>query len=126
LFLTYSYKAKIAACFDREDGSEFDYVFNFAAETKYSQVPEIYQERIFNLSVNCAKEAAKRNVKLFVEMSTAEVYDSNQVKRIRIKKKKKKKKKTVLKKWIRKLRLKQARFILGLSLLNTSTRQRKN
>lgn len=44
-------------------------------------MPEIYQERIFNLSVNCAKEAAKRNVKLFVELSTAEVYDSNQVNR---------------------------------------------
>ncbi|KAL7311135.1 hypothetical protein PS15m_008937 [Mucor circinelloides] len=71
-------QASIAACFDREDGKQFDYVFNFAAETKYSQVPEIYQERIFNLSVNCAKEAAKRNVKLFIEMSTAEVYDSNQ------------------------------------------------
>lgn len=77
--LTLRTVASIAACFDREDGREFDYVFNFAAETKYSQVPEIYQERIFNLSVNCAKEAAKRNVKLFIEMSTAEVYDSNQV-----------------------------------------------
>ncbi|KAI8644860.1 hypothetical protein BD408DRAFT_474713 [Parasitella parasitica] len=71
-------QASIAACFDREDGKQFDYVFNFAAETKYSQVPEIYQERIFNLSVNCAKEAAKRNVKVFIEMSTAEVYDSSQ------------------------------------------------
>ncbi|CEP10755.1 hypothetical protein [Parasitella parasitica] len=71
-------QASIAACFDREDGKQFDYVFNFAAETKYSQVPEIYQERIFNLSVNCAKEAAKRNVKVFVEMSTAEVYDSGE------------------------------------------------
>jgi hypothetical protein len=29
--------------------------------------------------VSCAKEAAKRNIKVFVEMSTAEVYDSNQV-----------------------------------------------
>ncbi|KAI8097950.1 uncharacterized protein B0P05DRAFT_461143 [Gilbertella persicaria] len=72
------HQASISACFDREDGKEFDYVFNFAAETKYSQVPEIYQERIFNLSVNCAKEAAKRKLKVFVEMSTAEVYDSNQ------------------------------------------------
>ncbi|KAI9258415.1 hypothetical protein EDC94DRAFT_613717 [Helicostylum pulchrum] len=71
-------KASIAACFDRQDGKEFDFVFNFAAETKYSQVPEIYQERIFNLSVNCAKEAAERHIKLFVEMSTAEVYDSKQ------------------------------------------------
>ncbi|KAI7903970.1 uncharacterized protein BX663DRAFT_587783 [Cokeromyces recurvatus] len=65
------------ACFNTEDGKEFDYVFNFAAETKYSQVPEIYHERIFNLSVNCAKEAAKRKVKLFIEMSTAEVYDNS-------------------------------------------------
>ncbi|KAI8373920.1 hypothetical protein EDC96DRAFT_497956 [Choanephora cucurbitarum] len=71
-------QASIAACFDRQDGNQFDYVFNFAAETKYSQVPEIYQERIFNLSVNCAKEAAKRKVKVFIEMSTAEVYDSDQ------------------------------------------------
>ncbi|KAI7896811.1 uncharacterized protein EV154DRAFT_434258 [Mucor mucedo] len=70
--------ASIAACFERDDGKEFDYVFNFAAETKYSQVPEIYQERIFNLSVNCATEAAKRHIKLFVEISTAEVYDSSQ------------------------------------------------
>lgn len=69
----------IAACFDREDGRQFDYVFNFAAETKYSQASEIYKERILKLSVNCAKEAAKRNIKVFVEMSTAEVYDSNQV-----------------------------------------------
>ncbi|KAI9027178.1 hypothetical protein CLU79DRAFT_740703 [Phycomyces nitens] len=69
--------AAIASCFEREDGSSFDYVFNFAAETKYSQVPEIYQERIFHLSVNCAKEAAKRKVRVFVELSTAEVYDSD-------------------------------------------------
>ncbi|KAI9483315.1 MAG: hypothetical protein EXX96DRAFT_557676 [Benjaminiella poitrasii] len=69
--------ASIAACFDRNDGKEFDYVFNFAAETKYSQVPEVYQERIFNLSLYCAKEAAKRHVKVFVELSTAEVYDSS-------------------------------------------------
>ncbi|KAF7722582.1 hypothetical protein EC973_002935 [Apophysomyces ossiformis] len=68
----------IQACFQRTDGKEFDYVFNFAAETKYSQVPEVYQERIYQLSINCAKEAAKRNVKVFVEMSTAEVYDSDQ------------------------------------------------
>ncbi|CEG68673.1 hypothetical protein RMATCC62417_04885 [Rhizopus microsporus] len=64
--------ASIASCFE---DIEFDYVFNFAGETKYSQVPEIYHDRIYNLSVNCAKEAAKRNVKLFVEMSTAEVYE---------------------------------------------------
>lgn len=68
--------ASIASCFE---GVEFDYVFNFAAETKYSQVKEVYQDRIFNLSVNCAKEAAKHKVKVFIEMSTAEVYESNTV-----------------------------------------------
>ncbi|KAI8992044.1 hypothetical protein BDF20DRAFT_813019 [Mycotypha africana] len=71
-------KVSIASCFTRDDGKEFDYVFNFAAETKGSQAPELYQERIFNLSVNCAKEAASRKVKVFIEMSTAEVYHSDE------------------------------------------------
>ncbi|KAG0742487.1 hypothetical protein G6F26_006919 [Rhizopus arrhizus] len=62
----------IASCFDEV---EFDYVFNFAAETKYSQSSEVYEDHILNLSVNCAKEAAKQNVKVFVQFSTAEVYD---------------------------------------------------
>ncbi|KAM3581786.1 hypothetical protein VKS41_005946 [Umbelopsis sp. WA50703] len=67
----------IEKCFTRQDDTEFDYVFNFAAETKYSQVPEVYQERIYKLSVNCAKEAAKRKVKVFLESSTSEIYDSS-------------------------------------------------
>ncbi|SAL98714.1 hypothetical protein [Absidia glauca] len=71
--------ASIASCFQREDGSEFDYVFNFAAECKYSQVEEVYHDRILNLSVNCAKEAAKRKVGVYIMLSTAEVYDSDQV-----------------------------------------------
>ncbi|CAO3680728.1 unnamed protein product [Umbelopsis vinacea] len=67
----------IEKCYTRQDGTEFDYVFNFAAETKYSQVPEVYQERIYKLSLNCAKEAAKRKIKVFLEMSTSEVYQSS-------------------------------------------------
>jgi hypothetical protein len=39
----------------------------------------VYRERIYNLSVNCAKEAAKRHIKVFLEMSTSEVYDSSKV-----------------------------------------------
>lgn len=66
----------IASCFDEV---EFDYVFNFAAETKYSQSSEVYEDHILNLSVNCAKEAAKQNVKVFVQFSTAEVYDHKSV-----------------------------------------------
>ncbi|KAI8393355.1 uncharacterized protein BYT42DRAFT_550737 [Radiomyces spectabilis] len=66
----------IKASFDRDDGTEFDYVFNFAAETKYSQVPEVYEERIYRVAVNCGYEAARRGIKVFVVMSTAEIYDS--------------------------------------------------
>jgi hypothetical protein len=43
-------------------------------------VEEVYQDRILNLSVNCAKEAAKRKVGVYIMLSTAEVYDSDQVK----------------------------------------------
>ncbi|KAI9318392.1 hypothetical protein BX666DRAFT_1927480 [Dichotomocladium elegans] len=68
----------VANCFTKEDGSEYDYVFNFAAETKYSQVPEVYQERIYQLSVGCAKEAAKRHVKAYVTLSSSEIYDCDQ------------------------------------------------
>ncbi|KAG2226452.1 hypothetical protein INT45_014196 [Circinella minor] len=70
--------ASVESCFNKPDGTEYDYVFNFAAETKYSQVQEVYQERIFQLSVNCAKEAAKRKVKAFITISTAEIYDHDQ------------------------------------------------
>ncbi|KAI8149686.1 hypothetical protein BJV82DRAFT_588937 [Fennellomyces sp. T-0311] len=70
--------ASVESAFTKPDGTEFDYVFNFAAETKYSQVPEVYQERIFQLSINCGKEAAKRKIKAFVTMSTAEIYDNEQ------------------------------------------------
>lgn len=55
----------------------FDYVFNLAAETKYGQTEKIYEEKVLNLSVTVAKEAAKRNVKRFVEVSTAQVYSGD-------------------------------------------------
>jgi len=59
-----------------EDDAPFDYVFNLAGETKYSQDDAIYQENIIDVSVRCGTEAAKRGVKKFVEVSTAQVYDS--------------------------------------------------
>lgn len=62
--------------FTREDGKEFDLVFNLAAETKYGQAEEVYEEKVFLLSVTVAKEAAKRKVRTFVEVSTAQVYES--------------------------------------------------
>lgn len=64
----------IARCFDIEGGGKFNLVFNLAAETKYGQTEEVYQEKVFDLSVKCATEAAKRAVDKFVEVSTAQVY----------------------------------------------------
>jgi nucleoside-diphosphate-sugar epimerase len=51
-------------------------VFNLAAETKYGQANEVYDEKVYQLSVTVAKEAAKRNVRCFVEASTGQVYEA--------------------------------------------------
>jgi len=59
-----------------DDEAPFDYVFNLAGETKYSQADAVYQENIIDVSVVSAKEAAARGAKIFVEVSTAQVYDS--------------------------------------------------
>jgi len=59
-----------------DDDAPFDFVFNVAGETKYSQADAVYQENIIDVSVTCATEAAKRGVKMFIEVSTAQVYDS--------------------------------------------------
>eukprot|EP00054_Salpingoeca_dolichothecata_P016831 m.99277 g.99277 ORF g.99277 m.99277 type:complete len:365 (-) comp22163_c0_seq1:351-1445(-) len=63
----------IEKAFTHADG-EFDYVFNCGAMTKYGQEALVYEENVFNLAIGCAKEAAKRGVKRFVEVSTAQVY----------------------------------------------------
>lgn len=56
---------------------EFDYVFNCGGETRFSQEDEVYKLRSYQLSVTVGKEAAKRGVKAFVEVSTGTVYNSN-------------------------------------------------
>lgn len=63
--------------FGREDGKTWDYVFNCGGETRYSQEDEVYRIRSLGLSVTLAKEAAKRGVKAFVELSTGMVYKSD-------------------------------------------------
>jgi nucleoside-diphosphate-sugar epimerase len=60
--------------FDRANGKQWDYVFNCGGETKYSQEDEVYKVRSLALSVAVGKEAAKRGVKVFVELSTGMVY----------------------------------------------------
>jgi len=67
--------ASIEKMFTLNDG-KFDLVFNLATETKYSQTDEVYKEKILDLSVKCATEAAKQGVERFVEVSTAQIYEA--------------------------------------------------
>ncbi|EGP87161.1 unnamed protein product [Zymoseptoria tritici ST99CH_3D7] len=63
----------------KADGSkqEFDYVFNCGGETRFSQEDEVYKLRSYELSLTVGKEAAKRNVKAFVELSLGSVYNGS-------------------------------------------------
>jgi nucleoside-diphosphate-sugar epimerase len=63
--------------FDRPDGKQWDYVFNCGGETRYSQEDEVYKLRSLQLSLAVGREAAKRKVKAFVELSTGMVYKSD-------------------------------------------------
>lgn len=65
----------LARIFDLDDGKKFDYVFNCGGETRNSQEDEVYKLRSYNLSLNVGREAATRNVKAFIELSTGTVYD---------------------------------------------------
>jgi len=56
------------------DGGKFNFVFNLAAETKYSQTDEVYREKILDMKRKVAAEAAKQNVDRFIDASTAQVY----------------------------------------------------
>ncbi|PFH55107.1 hypothetical protein XA68_10700 [Ophiocordyceps unilateralis] len=64
----------LARIFDRPDGKQWDYVFNCGGETRYSQDDQVYKLRSLGLSLAVGKEAAKRQVKAFVELSTGMVY----------------------------------------------------
>jgi len=71
-----SREAMVAKVFDTADG-KWDYVFQLAGETKYSQTDEVYKENIIDVSTTCANAAAKAGVTKFVEVSTAQVYDAD-------------------------------------------------
>jgi len=67
--------ASIAKIFTLE-GGKFNLVFNLAAETKYGQTDAVYGEKVLDLSVKVATEAAKQKVDRFIEVSTAQVYEA--------------------------------------------------
>lgn len=79
MLVVYNNLGSVEKAFTRDDGKQFDIVFNLAAETKYGQAPEVYEEKVYLLSLTVAKEAAKRGVRAFVEVSTAQVYESGKV-----------------------------------------------
>ncbi|KAL6704753.1 hypothetical protein ACN47E_007674 [Coniothyrium glycines] len=60
--------------FDRPGGAQFDYVFNCGGETRFSQDEKVYELRSYGLSLSLGREAAKRGIKCFVELSTGMVY----------------------------------------------------
>lgn len=53
---------------------DFDICLNCAAETRYGQSDQVYEDGIFKLSLNCAKQALKCNIKRYIEISTTQVY----------------------------------------------------
>jgi dTDP-4-dehydrorhamnose reductase len=79
--LTCSPTESLPRIFDREGGKQFDFVFNCGGETRYSQEDEVYKTRSYGLSMAVGKEAAKRKVKCFVEISTGMVYKPDSVPR---------------------------------------------
>ncbi|GAB6032024.1 hypothetical protein CHUAL_010396 [Chamberlinius hualienensis] len=58
------------------EGGNFDYAINLAAETRSGQCEPVYKEGIVKLSLNCAKEAERRNVKRYVEVSSGAMFTS--------------------------------------------------
>ncbi len=74
ILISPSFTESLPRIFDRSNGKQWDYVFNCGGETRYSQEDEVYKVRSLALSVAAGKEAAKRGVKAFVELSTGMVY----------------------------------------------------
>jgi len=71
-----SNEKSIKGVFDMEEG-KWDYVVNLAAETRYGKEETAYEQMVFKISTNCAKEAASRGIKKFIELSTAQVYQAS-------------------------------------------------
>ncbi|KAI9745117.1 MAG: hypothetical protein M1818_001395 [Claussenomyces sp. TS43310] len=76
-----SREQSMSRIFDRADGKQWDYVFNCGGETKFSQEDEVYKARSLALSLAVGREAAKRGVKVFVEVSSGMVYKPDPVPR---------------------------------------------
>ncbi|XP_025832413.1 uncharacterized protein PB2B2.11 [Agrilus planipennis] len=54
----------------------WDYVINCAGETKLGHTDPVYKEGILKLSINCASQAALKQVKCYVEISSGQMMSS--------------------------------------------------
>ncbi|KAK8397276.1 hypothetical protein O3P69_004762 [Scylla paramamosain] len=68
-----------ASCASAFGEEEWDWVINAAGETKTGQVDAVYHEGIVHLSTNCAKEAAKKRVKVYLEVSAGTMASDDKV-----------------------------------------------
>lgn len=60
-----------------ENNTNWEYVFNCAAETRPAQSDAVYNEGIFKLSKNCAIASATQNCKHYIELSSGNMYSSD-------------------------------------------------
>ncbi|KAJ2796563.1 hypothetical protein H4S07_006186, partial [Coemansia furcata] len=67
----------LAQAFVRDDGKEWDYVFNFAAELKFGQSDHVYDQDVRQVSATIAQLASKHAVGVLVQLSTALVFSSS-------------------------------------------------
>ncbi|KAJ1939104.1 hypothetical protein FBU59_004232 [Linderina macrospora] len=63
--------------FARDDGTTWDYVFNFAAEYKFGQSKQVYEQFVHQVSVKIATHAAKAKVGSFVHLSSAHIFKAS-------------------------------------------------
>lgn len=70
--------ASVIGAFSTEDGS-WDIVVNCACETKSGQAEAVLQEGVYKLSLLCAAEAAKQNVKRYFEISTGHMCSTDKL-----------------------------------------------
>lgn len=67
--------AHVKRVFADEEGA-YKYVVNLAAETRFGLDESVYKQMVQDLSINCAKEAVEHGVEKYIEVSTAQIYES--------------------------------------------------
>lgn len=69
-----SREQSLSRIFTPKTAQEYTYVFNCGGETRYSQDESVYSARSLALSLNLARECARRKTPALIEFSTGMVY----------------------------------------------------